>query len=670
MAPFLAQVARDLLAHRGRAVVVAGEAQPPHVHALALAISASLGAFEDHGGGAAIEAHASPVLEAGAPSHDLDLLLDALDRGEIDALVVLGGNPAHALPRAVDFAGRMRRVAERIVLAPYEHETAAEATWLVPEAHPLETWGDGCALDGTRAIAQPTIAPLFGGRSAIEVLATFAGVRAPDGHALVREAARPAIAARDEGAFEDAWEQALARGVVGEAARPASVTPRLDALAGEVRAATAGPLADDALELAIDPDPRLHDGRFANLTWLLELPDPLTKLTWENALRVSSELAGRLGLATGDEVALRVNGNLAELPVVVVPGQARHALGLALGWGRTRGAPNASGRGADANLLRPRSPRGSFGLARAASVESLEKTGRSARLPITQPVTSDQGRPLVLTRALDGYREEPRFAEEHRKGRPTLYRLALAQDERQWAMTIDLTLCTGCSACVVACQAENDVPTVGREGVLLSREMHWLRIDRYVQQEGVQDGERARTRVQPMLCQHCEKAPCEYVCPVNATVHSPDGLNEQVYNRCVGTRFCSNNCPYKVRRFNWFDYHDGEAEPALLVHNPDVTVRARGVMEKCSFCVQRIRRAEIRSKVEERPELSGDVRTACQQVCPSRAIVFGDLSDPRAEVAALRENERAYAVLDELATEPRTRYLARIENRAPKGESR
>jgi molybdopterin-containing oxidoreductase family iron-sulfur binding subunit len=438
----------------------------------------------------------------------------------------------------------------------------------------------------------------------------------------------------------------------------------------ELLAAPASPAAAGAgVEVVFLPDARVHDGAFANNAWLQELPDPVTTLTWDNAAHLSARTAQRLGVETGDVLTLRAGGGGREvqLPALVVPGHAEETVSLRVGYGRSGAETVARGVGTSVYPLRP-----AGAPYRLAGVAVARAPGAARHaLALTQHHWSLEGRDVARTTTLAALQSATPAQPPRARRALTLYEPpapgAGERPAQQWAMTIDLSACTGCGACVVACQAENNVPVVGRDDVLEGREMHWLRVDRYV--AGPADPPAVVS--QPMLCQHCEKAPCEYVCPVEATVHSPDGLNEMVYNRCVGTRFCSNNCPYKVRRFNWFDYNRRLAETEAMARNPDVTVRERGVMEKCTFCVQRIREAEIAAELDRRPLAGDEVRTACQQACPAQAIVFGSLTDARSEVARLREDRRAYAALGELGTEPRVRYLARVTNPNPElGDAR
>jgi molybdopterin-containing oxidoreductase family iron-sulfur binding subunit len=606
-APWAAAVAKDLKARRG--LVMVGEGQPPIVHALAHAMNATLSA--------PVAIGPSPIFEAGEASHDRRGLFAALTAGQVDTLLVCEANPAYTAPELP-----LARAGLVACLASYENETTKHGGVKLAAAHVLESWGDARAFDGTLSVVQPLIQPLHDGATTLEVVAALAG-DSRSGHEIVR--------AR----FEDdrAWRAALKKALV-EGTAFASVTPPLDREAIRAALSRVAP-PPSGLELVARPDPCLHDGRFADNTWLLELPQPGTTLTWSNAAVLSRATAHRLGIDTGEEIELTVAGRSVRAPALIAAGHADDSIALSLGWGRKVGT-NAFALGAGAQL----------GL-------DVKKVGPRRELALTQLHRSLEGRDDEIAR--HGTSATLTLARKKEKRSLTLYE-PHAKKGRQWGMAIDLSKCTGCNACVVACQAENNVPSVGEDGIRMGRQMHWLRLDTYDADDG--------PVVQPMLCQHCEKAPCEYVCPVNATVHSPDGLNEMVYNRCVGTRFCSNNCPYKVRRFNWFDYHQNEHDLTAFGRNPDVTVRERGVMEKCTFCVQRIREGEIREARGEKGAAS-NVKTACQQSCATGAIVFGDLSDPSSEVAKLHASERAYGALHELGTEPRVRYLGKVRNRNP-----
>jgi molybdopterin-containing oxidoreductase family iron-sulfur binding subunit len=641
VAQWVRVVAKDLVSHKGRSLVIAGGSQPAVVHALAALLNVALGNV-----GRTVRFVVPAILGAGTNAHGLEPLLADLDAGHVKTLVILGGNPSYTAPVDLDFGSRIQKAKNTAYLGAYDNETAKNCDWLIPGAHYLESWGDTRALDGTTSIVQPLIAPLFGGRTTGEILGVLSGrVDGPGYEGLVEHW-------RAERAdFDALWPAALQRGLVeGTAARAEAIhvdTPGLERLLANP------PRASSGLELVTRADSKVHDGTFSNNAWLLELPDAMTKLTWGNAALVSPATAVRLGLATEDVVELSISGHKVWAPVFVMPGHADDSIALSLGYGR-EGDEELGQVGVNAYRLRTSAaPFFADGL-------QLTPTGQKRLLATTQEHWSMENRPIALQATLGQYRMSPAGVSGKHDPKRTLYQLR-PDAPNQWAMSIDLNACTGCNVCVIACQAENNVPVVGEEGVRKNREMHWIRLDRYF--SGSEND--PQVDVEPMACQHCEKAPCEYVCPVGATVHSHDGLNEMVYNRCVGTRFCSNNCPYKVRRFNWFDYNRDKSEPARMLMNPDVTVRARGVMEKCSYCVQRIRETEILSRIAGTPIPDGGVKTACQQACPSNAIVFGSIGDPSSEVSRLHANERTYKVLDELGTEPRTRYMVRLRNPNP-----
>ena len=645
---WIAAVAADLKAHAGASLVIVGERATPRARALAGAINDTLGNT-----GRTVWYARSPLLGSGDANATVASLSHALSAGTVDTLVCIGGNPAYATPAGMKFGELMGRAVSVVYSGLYENETARRATWFVPAAHYLETWGDARAYDGTYSVIQPLVQPLFGGKSTIEVLAALAGDAAADPLAMLRASAKSGGIAGDD----ESWAAVLRRGLAASA--PLARVPLQSGSEGiaPARGSEAGSAAG-TIEVAFEPDARVHDGSFSNNGWLQELPDPVTKLTWDNAALVSPETAKRIGVATGDIIRLSHGAGTLQIPALIVPGQPDGVATVHFGFGRTGAEKVASGIGADAYLLWPDTD--TFHLAGVTVQRASDAPARE--LAITQTHWRMEGRGQAQSETLEDYRAEASKPRPKQRKPLTIYdpqqRL---ESPLQWAMTIDLATCTGCSACVVACQAENNTPVVGRDDVAKSREMHWLRIDRYL--EGSPDDPRAVT--QPMLCQHCENAPCEYVCPVGATVHSADGLNEMIYNRCVGTRFCSNNCPYKVRRFNWFDYNANLTPVEQMVKNPDVTVRERGVMEKCTFCVQRIREAEIKAGVEGRPLRGDEVKTACQQACPTNAIVFGSLTEPDSEMMRRRDEPRAYGVLEELDTQPRVRYLARVRNPNP-----
>ena len=642
-----AAIARDLRRSAGRAVITVGPGQPPLVHALGQLIQAMLG-------GDRVAWNIAPTLiSAGAAEQPLSALAAEMAAGAVDTLVILAPNPAYTAPADLALSGLLAGVRDVVYLASHDDETAARAGWVIPRAHALESWGDAAAYDGTLSLIQPLIAPLHGGVTEAELLAVFAGDRNPE--------ARPLLAdlwsSRWGGDFTARWEQALTLGLIeGTAGAPLLTNLQAEGLSAAIAGFSPPPSA--GLEIRFAPDPYVYDGRFTNNPWLIELPRPITKLTWENAAMLSPATARRLGVETEGVVDLELSGRRVRAPVLVVPGHADDAVTVFLGFGRAGGERVASGAGFDASRIRTS---GSPTFAAGLAVHPIG--GERRPLSLSQLHLRDEGRPIALHTTLAELAKDPHFTAHLTGEQPTLLPPWPAAGD-QWAMTIDNTLCTGCSACVAACQAENNILVVGKEEVGRGRLMHWIRIDSYL--HGPEED--PRTVHEPMLCQHCEHAPCEYVCPVNATVHSPDGLNDMVYNRCVGTRFCSNNCPYKVRRFNWFDYGERREENAglrALQKNPDVTVRQRGVMEKCTYCVQRIREAEIRARVEGRAIRPGEVVTACQQACPTEAIQFGSLAHEDTRMVRWRAEPRRYAVLHELGTRPRTLYLARVSNPNP-----
>ncbi len=640
---WLGALAADLRAHRGACAVVPGEHQPPAVHALAHAINDALGNV----GRTVI--HTDPV-EA-QPTEQLDslrALVAAMRAGAVEVLLILGGNPVYTAPADLDFAGALAQVPLRVHLSLYQDETSALCHWHVNAAHPLETWSDARAHDGTATILQPLIAPLYGGRSAHEVLAALTGPERT-GHDLVREHWQRVAGGAD---FEAFWRRALHDGVVPGTALPSrSVALRADWDVPTPAAEATG------LELVFRPDPYLVDGRFANNGWLQELPRPITKLTWDNAALLAPATAERLGVGNGDVVELAVGSRRTHAPVWIVPGHPPESVTVHLGYGRQRSGALGTGVGFDAYALRTAA---ALYIARGAA---LRPTGRRHAFACTQAHHAMEGRALVRVATLAEWRAHPDFARAlgEEPGREVTLYPPQPADGYAWGMAIDLGACIGCNACVLACQAENNIAVVGKAEVARGHEMHWLRVDRYF--AGSLDA--PAILHQPVPCMHCENAPCEVVCPVNATNHDAEGLNVMVYNRCVGTRYCSNNCPYKVRRFNFFLYSDWTTETLKMARNPEVTVRSRGVMEKCTYCVQRISRARIRAEEAGRRIADGELVTACQQACPTEAIVFGDVHDPASRVARWKADPRNYALLGELNTRPRTTYLAAVRNPNP-----
>ncbi|RMH19977.1 MAG: 4Fe-4S dicluster domain-containing protein [Acidobacteria bacterium] len=650
-------VAADLEAHRGRSLVIAGEHLEVATQVLIHGINAVLG----NAGTTVL--YSDPVaVEPSDPLADLGALVAAMRAGEVETLIVLGANPVYDAPADLEVAAAMQSVPLRVFLGQRIDETGELCHWQIPEAHELERWGDARAYDGTITFSQPLITPLYDGKSPSEVLAVLLG----DATVPARELLRRHYRELDD----RAWRRALHDGfLAGSALPPRPVTLKSAALSAA--AADLAGRAAEGLELSFRPDPTVFDGRFANNGWLQECPKPLTKLTWDNALLMSPRTARELGLGDlvrDDEqqrgaprVRLAAGERSLDLPVWVVPGHADGCLTLHLGYGRRRAGRVGDGCGVDANALRT-----STAPWHVAGVAVTPLAGRYL-LASTQSHHSMEGRDLVREASLDAYRADPHVFDHGHHGPGDVSLMDQHGDfppgRHQWGMTIDLGACTGCNACIVACQAENNIPVVGKDQVARGREMHWIRVDRYFQGD---DADHVTAVLhQPVLCMQCEQAPCEVVCPVAATVHSDEGLNDMVYNRCVGTRYCSNNCPYKVRRFNFLLYADFETPQLKLGRNPDVTVRSRGVMEKCTYCVQRINEARITAKREGRLIRDGEVTTACQQVCPTQAITFGNVADPQSAVSRAKEGPRNYRLLEELGTRPRTTYLARLRNPNP-----
>ncbi|WP_109370523.1 MULTISPECIES: 4Fe-4S dicluster domain-containing protein [unclassified Massilia] len=635
-----AAVAKALRDARGRALVVAGPTLSPASRALVHLLNQRLGAQD----GAL--AYIEPVA-LGAPAHGAALaeLSADMQAGRVDTLLMLDANPVYAAPPALGFAQALRRVPLSAHLGLYRDETAREAGWHLPLAHCYEAWSDARASDGTASIVQPMIAPLYGGRSAHALLAIALGEGSRDGHALVRATWQAARPGQETDAFDAAWREALRRGLVPDSAAPPVA----------VRTATApaqpAPVAPP-LVARFAPDPAVDGGEFSNNAWLQELPRPLSSLTWDNAALVGPATAKRAGLADGDIVRLELDGRTLEAPVLVLAEQAEGAVTLPLGYGRSGAGSVGNGVGFNAYRLRAEA---AMGAQDASAPLGMVRTGRSHEFALRQREVDMHGRDPVKVTEVS--RPVPRKKPEEEEGGKTSLYPERSYDEYKWGMAIDLNACIGCASCTVACQAENNIPVVGKEEVIRGRSMHWIRVDRY------RTGR--RTLFQPVPCMHCEHAPCEEVCPVGATVHDDEGLNVQVYNRCIGTRFCSNNCPYKVRRFNFLQYSNEKLESLKALQNPEVTVRKRGVMEKCSYCLQRITRARIDAEKQGRPIADGEVVTACQAACPTAAIHFGDLNDPRSAVVAAKASKLDYVLLEELNTRPRTSYAARVVNPDP-----
>jgi molybdopterin-containing oxidoreductase family iron-sulfur binding subunit len=648
-------IMKDLEANHGASIVVAGEHQPARVHAIAHELNARLGnvgktvIYTD-------PVEANPIDEIAS----IQELVKDMNSGAVDALLILGenggggdgGNPVYDAPADLNFLDALKKVKFRAQLGLYANETAAWCHWHVPAAHYLESWSDARAYDGTATIVQPLIAPLYGGKTTHEVL----NVLLNRGDKSPLETVRDYWKTQHKGAdFEDFWQVSLHDGMVAGSAFPEKTPP-----AAKVPDAAAAPVAS-GLEIVFRPDPAVGGGAFSNNAWLQELPKPQNKMTWDNAVWISPKSAEHYGVETGDVVEIELSGRKVEGPVWVLPGHADESLTVHLGYGRTRAGKIGDNVGFDAYAL------STTGARTHAAGASITRKRHGYKFANTQHTQTMEERDPFRVGTLAEYHQRPEFANPEAKrvaDDHTMFPLWDYNKGHKWGMSIDLTACVGCQACMVACQAENNIAVVGKEQVALGRHMNWIRVDRYYSGSL----EEPEMYFQPVPCMHCENALCELVCPVAATVHSAEGLNEMVYNRCVGTRYCSNNCPYKVRRFNFFLYSDWDTQSLFGVRNPDVTVRSRGVMEKCSYCVQRINRVKIDADKADRPIQDGEIVTACMQACPAQAIVFGDLNDPASRVSKLKRQPRDYGLLSELDTRPRTTYLARLRNPNPEIE--
>ena len=637
---FVSALAADLRQHAGKSLVIAGEHEAREIQEFARWCNEhldNLNVTVDYSAPRSVH----PVLEE---------LVKDIDHGIVDTLLIVGGNPVYDAPADLEFARALGKVPASIHIGLYANETAERCHWHIPEAHVLESWSDACAFDGTATIMQPVIEPLFAGRSRHQILAALLEDAAAESYDIVRSFWQKQHFSED---FEKIWRKSLHNGLVADwrtaSSRSSGGVNQMDVSAVPK---TSG------LNLLVRPDPHIGDGRFSNNAWLQELPKPLTKLVWDNAALVSPSTAERLQVANEDVVELKYRGRSVRGPVWILPGQADDCVTVHLGYGRTRAGNIGSGIGFNANALRTsEAPWGGPGL-------QIEKTGQRHALVTTQHHSAMEDRHQIRVGTIAEFGKDPASIVRTDDPPPakddTLYG-NYSYKGRAWGMVIDLNTCTGCSACTIACQAENNIPVVGKEQVAAGREMHWIRVDRYYS-GGVQNPE---TFHQPVPCMHCENAPCELVCPVGATVHSEEGLNQMVYNRCIGTRYCSNNCPYKVRRFNFLEYDANRFEartPLKLMRNPDVTVRSRGVMEKCTYCVQRINAVKIDAEKANRVIRDGEITPACAQACPAEAIVFGDVNDSDSRVANLKVSPLNYALLQELNTRPRTTYLAKLCN--------
>jgi MoCo/4Fe-4S cofactor protein with predicted Tat translocation signal len=649
----VAAIAKDLNANRGASVVIAGEHQTARVHAIAHAMNAQLG----NAGQTVVYSDPVEMNPVDQVASLAELVRD-MNSGAVHTLLIIGGNPVYDAPADFAFLDALKKVPLRAHAGLYVNETAEWCQWHVPEAHYLEAWSDARAYDGTASLVQPLIAPIYGGKTAHELLNVLLGRGDKSSHETVQEYWQ---AQHKGGDFDDFWRTSLQQGVIENTAFPVTTPP-----APKVPAASA---AVSGMEIVFRPDPAVGDGAYSNNGWLQEMPKPQNKMTWDNAVWISPTTAREHNVWTGDIVEITSNGRKIEGPVWVLPGHAENSITLQFGYGRTRGGRVANGvgfnvyalRGSNAMWVAP-----AQGLARTGELASIRQPGQLGgyKFATTQHTQTMEERNPFRVATYAEYHQDPQFARPEDEVVPDNHSMfpLWQYNGHKWGMSIDLTACVGCQSCVVACVAENNIPVVGKEQVSIGRHMQWIRVDRYY---GGELEDPSAIYYQPVPCMHCENALCELVCPVAATVHSVEGLNEMVYNRCVGTRYCSNNCPYKVRRFNFLLYSDWYTESLYGVRNPDVSVRSRGVMEKCTYCVQRINRVKIEAEKADRPIKDGEIVPACEQACPTQAIVFGDLNDPNSRVAKLKKQPRDYGLLEDLDTRPRTTYLARLRNPNP-----
>jgi molybdopterin-containing oxidoreductase family iron-sulfur binding subunit len=642
--------AQDLRANAGASIVIAGPTQPPEVHAIVAQINASLGNV-----GPTIRHSASLEPNPLNQLQSLHTLTEKMRTGAVEFLLILGGNPVYDAPVDFDFGGALQKVKLRLHHSLWANETSQLCQWFIPATHFLESWSDIRAFDGTVTIVQPLVEPLYDGISAHQLLDAFVQLPARSAYELVRATWRQN---QPTDTFEAEWRSVLSRGsgpgVEGEMNPP----PETSAAAASPKMPTAMP-DDKNLEILFRPDPNVLDGRYANNAWLQELPKPFSKITWDNAALVSPKLAQREGLTNGDYIELTFRGRKLNAPIWILPGQAENSVTLHLGYGRMVAGRTGTNKGYNAYTLRT-----SDALWQGLGL-TIRKIDRHLRFATTQNHFTIEGRDMYRAGTLAEFIRQPRFApemEEAPEHEETLYH----PDEYKnagyaWGMVVDLNTCIGCNACTIACQAENNIPIVGKGQVMAGREMHWIRVDTYY----AGSPNDPKFHHQPVPCMHCQHAPCELVCPVAATMTDDEGLNVQVYNRCVGTRYCSNNCPYKVRRFNFLEYNGALSSSEKLVKNPDVTVRCRGVMEKCTYCLQRINSARVSAQLEQRKIRDGEIIPACAQVCPAEAITFGDVHDPESRVSRLKSSPLDYGMLAELNTRPRTSYGAKLRNPHP-----
>ncbi|MCH8567575.1 MAG: TAT-variant-translocated molybdopterin oxidoreductase [Balneolales bacterium] len=664
-------LAQELLSNRGNSILAAGNSYSPEVHATVAAINAAVG-----NAGSTVEYLNVPFLDDSYNPDSLRNVARDVRNGTIDTLIIVGGNPVYNAPADLEFATVMQQASTTIHLASHIDETSKLAQWHVNRAHFLEFWGDAHSYTGELSVIQPVIRPLFGGKSEIEFLAAILHGENHEGYDLVRESWRNVLTSE----FDNSWNEVVHDGIYRQTRFSSGNTGLSSGFNSSMRSwltSVQGSSSSD-IELIFKADNRIYDGRYANNGWLQEFPDPVTKITWDNVAAMSPAMAASIGVrersfgeTTYDLVTITSGGTELTMPAWIVPGHADNSITVTVGYGRQNIGASADDIGHNSYILR------TYDNQLAVPSVTVARNGRSYPIACTQNHHQMEDRPLVREATLEEYRAKPDFAPamvytpgrrpEDGKPKNLFNDQMFPPHQPQWGMAIDLNACTGCGVCTIACQAENNIPVIGKREVERNREMHWIRVDRYFQG----DKENPKVVHQPIPCMHCEQAPCELVCPVAATTHSDDGLNQMTYNQCIGTRYCSNNCPYKVRRFNFFNYAknwleiDEDPDIIQMAMNPDVSVRFRGVMEKCTYCVQRINRAKIARKNETGNSIKpvdGAVKTACQQACPSQAITFGDITDQESVISRTKSNERNYLLIEELNIRPRTSYLGKLRN--------
>ncbi|RYE31560.1 MAG: 4Fe-4S dicluster domain-containing protein [Sphingobacteriaceae bacterium] len=671
-------VAKELLAAKGKALVVCG-CNDVAMQVLVNAINSLLGSY-----GTTIDLDNPSYQYAGNDAEFVEFI-NEMKRGEVDAVFFMDTNPAYDYFNAKDFKAALAKVRLKVSFADRSDETASLCQVIAPNNHYLESWGDDNIFAGYYTVIQPTINPVYNTRQAEQSLLMWSDSPVKDYYTFVKNNWETKLLPATGLSGQPGWESLLQKGLIKIADVPV-ITYTFDRDLGAIaqnilnRSNQLLTKGDNEIELQVYQTINLGNGKKANNPWLQELPDTVSKVTWDNFAAISIKYAEKLGIKEGDILKVSSSGYNIELPVLIQPGQAQQTVSIALGYGRTLSGKVGTNVGKNAFPFHV-FKNGTF---QSAVTATIATTGDTYVLAQTQTHHSYEGRNIIRETSFNKYLKDPSSANGRHEAEHKTYSLWNEYDRPQynWVMAIDLNACTGCGACVVACNAENNVPVVGRDEVRRRREMHWIRIDRYYSfQEGnesiteekeinkLEDLDNVSVVYQPMLCQHCDHAPCETVCPVLATVHSSEGLNHMAYNRCVGTRYCANNCPYKVRRFNWFNYWNDSRfdnylnnEHVQLVLNPDVTTRFRGVMEKCSMCIQRIQAGKLKAKIDQRSVKDGEIKVACQQTCPTNAIIFGNVNDPEAEVTKALKSERTYYVLEELNVQPGIGYQVKVRN--------